>query len=118
MIEHIGRTSGTVRQTPIHPMATADGFRIIVPIGEQSEWARNVLAAGRCKLVLGSQSIELDEPVLETPAEVPDLPRPMRALFEWLGFRYLRLQTADGTRSDSVAPAIEVVPIERETVLA
>jgi hypothetical protein len=42
----------------------------------------------------------------------------MRALFEWLGFRYLRLQTADGTRSDSVAPAIEVVPIERETVLA
>jgi hypothetical protein len=118
MIEHIGRTSGIVRQTPIHPMATADGFRIIVPIGEQSEWARNVLAAGRCKLVLGGQSIELDEPVLETPAEVPDLPRPMRALFEWLGFRYLRLQTADGTRSDSVAPAIEVVPIERETVLA
>lgn len=117
MIEHIGRTSGTVRQTPIHPMRTAEGFRIIVPIGEQSEWARNVLAAGRCRLVLGDQSIELDEPVLEAPAEVPDLPRPVRALFEWLGFRYLRLRTAREPRPDT-DPTIEVTLTEREAVLA
>jgi deazaflavin-dependent oxidoreductase (nitroreductase family) len=118
LIEHVGRKSGTVRQTPIHPMPTADGFRIIVPIGERSEWARNVLAAGRCRLLLGDQSLELDEPVLETPAEVPDLPRPVRALFEWLGFRYLRLRTAETTRLDAAAQTIEVAPIKREAVLA
>jgi len=93
LVEHVGRKSGIVRRTPIHPMPTADGFRIIIPIGERSEWARNVLAAGHCRLVLGDRLLELDEPVLERPAEVPGLPRLVRALFEWLGFRYLRLRT-------------------------
>jgi deazaflavin-dependent oxidoreductase (nitroreductase family) len=91
LIEHVGRKSGIVRRTPIHPMPTTDGFRIIVPIGERSEWLRNVVAAGHCRLVLGDRVVELDEPVVETPADVPDLPRPTRALFGWLGFRYLRM---------------------------
>ncbi len=33
------------------------------------------------------------KPVLETPAQAPGLSRPVRALFGWLGFRYLRLRT-------------------------
>jgi deazaflavin-dependent oxidoreductase (nitroreductase family) len=93
LIEHVGRKSGIVRRTPIHPMPTEDGFRIIVPVGEKSQWARNVLAAGHCRLVIGDRVLDLDEPVLETPAEVPGLGGPVRALFEWLGFRYLRLRT-------------------------
>jgi deazaflavin-dependent oxidoreductase (nitroreductase family) len=118
LIEHVGRKSGSVRRTPIHPMPTADGFRIIVPIGERSQWARNVLAAGHCRLNFGDRLIELDAPVLETPAEVPDLPRPVRALFEWLGFRYLRLRTIVEAASDSVGPTTERAPIEHETVAA
>ncbi len=47
LVEHVGRKSGTLRRTPIHPMPIPGGFRIIVPIGERSEWARNVLAAGQ-----------------------------------------------------------------------
>jgi hypothetical protein len=115
LIEHVGRKSGIVRKTPIHPMPTADGFRIIVPIGEGSEWARNVLAAGSCRLVIG-----------ETPAEVPDLPRPIRALFEWLGFRCLRLRTVGEPgpepqpepERDAVLPASEAAGLEREAVPA
>jgi deazaflavin-dependent oxidoreductase (nitroreductase family) len=118
LIEHVGRKSGTVRRTPIHPMPTQDGFRIIVPIGEQSEWARNVLAAGHCRLVLGDRLIELDEPVLETPAEVPDLPQPMRAVFEWLGFRYLRLRTFGAVETDAGAPTGEATSTERDLVPA
>lgn len=118
LIVHVGRKSGAVRRTPIHPMPTADGFRIIVPIGERSEWARNVLAAGDCRLVLGDRLLVLNEPVLETPAEVPGLPRPVRALFEWLGFRYLRLRTLSETQLDAVAPAIGVVPRERAALPA
>jgi deazaflavin-dependent oxidoreductase (nitroreductase family) len=114
LIEHVGRKSGTVRRTPIHPVATADGFRIIVPIGERSEWARNVLAAGHCRLVLGDRVLELDEPVLETPAEVPGLPRLVRALFQWLGFRYLRLRSFGDTQPEAVVPTIERIPIGRE----
>ena len=95
-------------------MPTADGFRIIVPIGERSEWARNVLAAGHCRLLLGDRLLELDEPVLETPADVPGLPRPVRALFEWLGFRYLRLRNLREPQIDALVPAIDTPPVELE----
>jgi deazaflavin-dependent oxidoreductase (nitroreductase family) len=119
LIEHVGRTSGTVRQTPIHPMPIAGGFRIIVPVGERSEWARNVLAAGRCRLLIGDRSFELDEPVLETAADVPDLAPPVRALFGWLGFRYLRLRTFDPVEAptevaapaDAAVEAVEAVAV-------
>ena len=118
LIEHLGRKSGTIRRTPIHPVPTADGFRIIVPVGERSEWARNVLAAGHCRLVLDDRVLELDSPVLETPAEVPDLARPMRALFGWLGFRYLRLRTSGEAHSAGAGSTIERTPIERVAVSA
>ena len=113
LIEHVGRKSGTVRRTPIHPMATADGFRIIVRVGERSEWARNVIAAGHCRLVLGDRLLELDEPVLETPSEVPGMPRPVRAVFEWLGFRYLHLRIFREGQAEVVVPTIEEAPVER-----
>jgi deazaflavin-dependent oxidoreductase (nitroreductase family) len=118
LIEHVGRKSGTVRRTPIHPMPTADGYRIIVPVGEQSEWVRNVLAAGHCRLVLGDRLVDLDEPMLETPAEVPGLPRPVRALFEWLGFRYLRLHTLGEVPAGVVPARRKRIRIEREAVAA
>jgi deazaflavin-dependent oxidoreductase (nitroreductase family) len=117
LIEHVGRKSGTVRRAPIHPMPIEGGFRIIVPVGEASQWARNVLAAGHCRLLLGDRVIELDEPTLETPAEVPGLWRPVRALFEWLGFRYLRLRTfAEG--EPAVRAATEAASVQREPVPA
>jgi deazaflavin-dependent oxidoreductase (nitroreductase family) len=92
LLEHVGRKSAVVRRTPVHPVPTEDGFRIIVPLGEASGWARNVLAAGHCRLELDGRLVELDEPVFETPAEVPGLPRALRLLYGWLGFRYLRVR--------------------------
>lgn len=118
LVEHVGRKSGIVRLTPIHPMPVADGFRVIVPVGERSEWARNVLAAGRCRILIGDRQFELEDPSLETPAEVPDLPRPVRALFGWLGFRYLFLRFADEAAANPVVPVTGEVRIEREALPA
>ena len=50
LIEHIGRRTGTVRMTPVHAVPTGDGFRIIVPLGADSHWARNALRPGRAAL--------------------------------------------------------------------
>ena len=41
-LEHVGRRTGTRHLTPIRPVPTEDGFRIMVPLGPKSEWARNV----------------------------------------------------------------------------
>ena len=55
--------------------------------------------------------------MLETQAEVPGLPRLVRGLFEWLGFRYLRLR-AVGETLDAVVPTTVETPIAREAVAA
>ncbi len=92
-LEHVGRRSGIVRLTPIHPEPTATGFRFVVPLGSQSEWAQNVLAAGRCRVGLHEQVYELAAPRFVSPAQLEDLPRPLRACLSALGFRYLLLET-------------------------
>ena len=90
-IEHIGRRSGRRYLTPVHPVTTADGFRIVVPLAEQSEWAKNVLAAGHCRLQLHDVVYELDEPLMVRPVDVRDLPPLVRWVEGRLGFAYLRL---------------------------
>lgn len=92
-LEHIGRRSGIRRLTPVHPEPTATGFRFVVPLGTQSEWARNVLAAGHCRVQLHEQVYELAEPRFVSPNQLADLPRVLRAVMAALGFRYLTLRT-------------------------
>ena len=77
-LEHFGRKTGTRHLTPVHPVATADGFRIVVPLAEASQWAMNVLAAGHCRLQLHDTIFDLDEPVLVEPVDVRELTGPMR----------------------------------------
>ncbi len=108
ILEHVGRRSGVRRLTPVHPEPTADGFRIVVPLADRSEWARNVMAAGHCRLELQGTIHELDEPVLLPPAEVEGIAGPVRWATSALGFRYLRLHRfaqAPGTLGANDEPA-------------
>ena len=92
LLEHVGRRSGRVRRTPVHPVETPDGFRIIVPLGKASQWARNVLAAGYCRLELGDEVHELDEPRLVEASLIDGVPALAGRVMDWLGFRYLVLR--------------------------
>jgi len=107
-IEHVGRRSGIRRLTPVYPVATADGFRVVVPLGPKSEWAQNVVAAGHCRLQLHDVVYELDEPALVEPDEVEDLSTPTRWASDRLGFMFLRLHRfaeAPGALEPTVASA-------------
>jgi hypothetical protein len=103
-LEHVGRTSGVRRLTPVHPEPTLTGFRVIVPLGRRSEWARNVMAAGHCRLLLHDQVFDLDEPSMIDADEAKDLPRPLRRVLGALGFQYLTLHTF-AARAGSLDPA-------------
>jgi deazaflavin-dependent oxidoreductase (nitroreductase family) len=92
-LEHVGRKSGTRHLTPVHPVPTPDGFRIVVPLAEKSEWAKNVLAAGHCRLQLRDTIYELDEPLLVKPVDVREAPTIVRRIAQMLGWEYLRLHT-------------------------
>lgn len=91
-LEHVGRRTGTRHLTPIHPVPTEDGFRIAVPLGPESEWARNVLAAGHCRMQLHDTVHELDEPVLLAAGELPEIAAPAAWILDRLGFQYLLLR--------------------------
>jgi hypothetical protein len=91
-LEHLGRRSGTRHLTPIHPVPTEDGFRIVVPLGPRSQWVQNVLAAGHCRLQLHDTVFDLDEPVLLAAGEMPDMPGPVARVLDHVGVQYLLLR--------------------------
>jgi deazaflavin-dependent oxidoreductase (nitroreductase family) len=95
LIEHVGRRTGIVRVSPVHPVRSENGFRIVVPLGLESEWAQNVLAAGHCRLRIGDEVHELDEPLLVSPLAVAGRSAVIAHLTDLLGFRYLLLHRFD-----------------------
>jgi hypothetical protein len=77
----------------------------------QSEWARNVMAAGQCRIQLHDQVFDLDEPAMVDAGEATDLPLPLRRVMAALGFKYLNLRTF---AAHAAAPRVT----ERESVEA
>ena len=62
VIIHVGRTSGRERRTPVTPVPTDDGFVIALPYGPDSDWVRNVLAAGSATLVTDGEQVSVERP--------------------------------------------------------
>lgn len=94
-LEHVGRRSGIPRLTPLHAIPSGDGVRFAVPLGNRSEWARNVVAADRCRMQYHDMVVELDQPRLLAPTEDPAMDSLTGRLTEWLGWKYLTLHRVD-----------------------
>lgn len=85
-LEHVGRRSGTVRRTPL--LAFRDGGRVTLALtyGPGVQWLKNVTAAGRCRMHLGPQLLELGAPRrLTTEEGVARMPQPIRFVFARTG---------------------------------
>ncbi len=50
LLTHIGRKSGKVYTIPINVFRTATGYRLALTYGPETDWVRNVLAAGVCTI--------------------------------------------------------------------
>lgn len=105
-----GRVSGRPRSTPVSPL-TVDGKRYVIAGLAQSDWARNVRAAGRGELAYGrrKQAVELHEvtdPQLRRtvvrafPTEVPNGV-----------FFFERIRLVDGPDPEQFAAAADKVAV-------
>jgi hypothetical protein len=103
-LEHVGRRSGAVHLTPVHPTLRDDAVYVPAPMGVGSQWAQNVLAAGTARLQLHDTVYELDAPELIAPSETGFYPPPLAAPFDRLGWRYVRMHVA-GSAPGSLTPA-------------
>ena len=62
IVRHVGRKSGREYETPMQPVKTDDGFAVALPYGPNTDWLKNVLAAGRATLVFDGETYEVDRP--------------------------------------------------------
>jgi len=64
LIVHRGRRSGRRYQTPVNVFAEGDGYVVALTYGPDTDWVKNVLAAGGCELRTRGQTIQLGSPRL------------------------------------------------------
>jgi deazaflavin-dependent oxidoreductase (nitroreductase family) len=85
VLMHVGRTSGTVYQTPLDAHPVEGGYVFVLVYGSGSDWVQNVLVAGGARLRVEGEAVELTAPRLIGEDEAfhdlaDEVPRPPRVL--------------------------------------
>ncbi len=61
-LEHVGRTSRVLRHTPVRAFHIGDTVVVGLNLGRESDWFKNIEAAGTCRMRLGNQQLTLGAP--------------------------------------------------------
>jgi deazaflavin-dependent oxidoreductase (nitroreductase family) len=97
ILTHVGRKSGRLYRTPVNVFREPDGFLIALTYGRESEWVRNVLAAGGCELETRGVRYLLSSPTIvhdPTRGRFPLLVRMMLGIIGANDFMQLRTSYA------------------------
>ncbi|HEX8997043.1 MAG TPA: nitroreductase family deazaflavin-dependent oxidoreductase [Ktedonobacterales bacterium] len=95
MLYHVGRRSGRVYEIPINTFRDGDDFIFALTYGPDTDWVRNVLAAGGCEIVTRRQRFRLTNPRILTDASLGWAPPPVRFVLGLINARqYLRMTRA------------------------
>src|SRR5437879_1007878 len=113
VVVHPGRRSGREYQTPVNVFTTEDGYVLALTYGPDTDWVKNVLAAGGCELRTRGRAIRLVSPHLFHD-EARHAIRPLeRQVLRVLGVAdFLSLKTAPAVLSGARCrcPGLLVVP--------
>ncbi len=93
VVSHVGRRSGRVRQTPVNLFRAGDRYVIALTYGADSQWVRNVLAAGAVDVETRGRRLRLVAPEVVHDAQrslVPAAVRPVLRLARVSDFMLLR----------------------------
>ena len=66
IVTHTGRKSDRAYRVPVNVFRTGDGYLIALTYGPESDWVKNVLAAGSCELQTRGRRVRLSNPRIET----------------------------------------------------
>jgi deazaflavin-dependent oxidoreductase (nitroreductase family) len=62
VVVHRGRKSGRTYRTPVNVFAAPGGYTIALTYGTNSDWLRNVVAAGGCELITRGRTVQATSP--------------------------------------------------------
>ena len=94
VVHHVGRHTGRSYRTPVVAQPVDGGFVIPLPYGTDTDWCRNVRAAGQFSIERAGQTFQVGNPDVVAPGEVLPL-IPERARRAWQRFHiqhFLRVQ--------------------------
>jgi deazaflavin-dependent oxidoreductase (nitroreductase family) len=70
VVEHTGRNTGSPYETPVVAAPIADGFVVALPYGPNTDWLKNVVAAGRATIRFDGHPHAVDLPEVVPMEEV------------------------------------------------
>ncbi len=96
VVYHHGRTSGRHFQTPVTPIPTDDGFIIGLPYGRETQWLKNVLAAGQATVRYDGEMVRVADPRVVEASELRQTFAPLeRVMQQVFGVREFLVVTRD-----------------------
>lgn len=88
VLEHQGRRSGRQYRTVVWAFSRRGDLVVALTYGPETDWTRNVLAAGRCRVEWLGRWREYRPELREGEAALRLLPLPIRVLLGAAGIRY------------------------------
>src|SRR3954468_2250034 len=79
VVVHVGRRSGRTYRTPVNLFRAGDRYAIALTYGADSQWVRNVLAAGGAEVETRGRVLRLGDPQLVHDPSRRLVPSPVRA---------------------------------------
>ena len=96
VVEHVGRRSGTVRHSPVNLFRHGDRYVIALTYGADSQWVRNVMAAGGADIETRGRRIHLVGPEKVRDPTRSLVPRPVRVPLRLVNVdEFMLLERAD-----------------------
>ena len=85
ILTHVGRKSRKVYRTPVNVFRAPSGIIIALTYSSQSEWVKNVLAAGGCELKTRGMNYQLSTPKVVRDPTRRRFPIPVRLVLRIVG---------------------------------
>jgi deazaflavin-dependent oxidoreductase (nitroreductase family) len=85
ILTHVGRRSGTTFETPVNIFRDGDRHVIALTYGRESQWVRNVVAAGGCEVRIRGRRMRLTDPEIVHDPERRLVPAPVRVPLSLVG---------------------------------
>jgi len=92
IVNHVGRKSRRAYRTPVNAFRNDGGYIIALTYGSESDWVKNVLAAGSCELQTRGRQVLLYNPHIYTDQGKGWAPLPVRRILDLIDApQYMRL---------------------------
>lgn len=85
IVTHVGRKSAKLYRTPVNVFRAPEGFLIALTYGRESEWFKNVVAAGECQIETRGIRYQFSSPTIVHDPTQRRFPLPVRIVLRLIG---------------------------------